>query len=741
MTDHNNSINKRKVNRDKIKVLKKNTAAVKKNIHVATRATSLIIKEARQTVTTTKTVRNIKKDAATMGKSYDEIKAALQAYASSGALNGPKGEDELQKNGLSATEALAYADLSIAAVKGVARAEIIAARRAGVAIYIVTKNGVKISVRAVKKLRKIQQQKAEIKLMEIGASVKLPVPGKKSPPLKKGVPVKVHKKPAVMVDLPSNNSLKRSGQAMRRKMPTEKKATANARRLSQKKPESSTKTPKQPDANEQRASQKKPESSAKTPKQPNANEQRVSQKKSESSAKTPKQTKTKGKATIYDVSKLEKLYGVHGNQVELTGVHGVEDNVNGVKERGGEKKPIDHTPKEVKDPSREERVAAAEQSLGVKSKSAKDQAKKTTDNKNQKAKDKKKKSREKAKNRRSKAAKNAAKRYVAKQLLEDGTDDFGAGMLTLAADYLSGKAHELIGNMFSQISSLAKSAGKKLLKWVLHGIWILLVNALSVIAGILMTAVGPILLIVVPVLALAVGGVMLIGGFFVTFNNSGQFAAGYIDEYCSAIIEEAKEYDEVNYYPSGSQYANYDDMMLAYLSRVADLEDDADLEGDAPFLWIDKRAETKAVKNVTESMFYYDTEERTETRMVQVWVTCTPTPTPEPTPVPTTAPAPSGSAGASATPAPTTAPTPAVSPTPTPIPTTQWTYYWDEEEVTITTINIYRKSAPEYMDGVSKNRILENYEILSDLFKELGYIPFGGSTICDYYGIDYKSSD
>lgn len=689
MTDHNTSINNRKVNIEKIKVLKKNTMEETKKIRVATKEASLKIKNAKQTVATTKTVQNIKKDTASMGKSYDEIKAALQAYASSGALNGPKGEDEPSKNGLSAAEAVAYADLSVATVKGVARAEIIAARRAATAVYIVTKTGAKISVRAVQKLRKIQQQKQNIQMMELGASVKLTVPKKSSPPLKANTPVVAHKKPAVMLE--SNNRLKRSGKAMRRKLPTAKKKTVN--------------------------------------------EQWLNQLKAEVPVSPARQIKTKGKATIYDVSKLEKLYGVHGGQVELTGVHGAGEEIKGVRERATEKKPVDHTPKEIKDPSKAERVAMAEETLGVKSKSAKDQAEKTTDNKKQKAKDKKKESREKAKNRRSKAAKNAAKRYVANQLLEDGTDDFGAGTLTLAADYLSGKAHELIGNMFSQISSLAKNAGKKLLKWVLHGLWILLVNALSVIVGILMTAVGPVLLIIVPVMALAIGGVMLIGGFFVSFNNSGQFAAGYIDSYCSGIIEEAKNYDEVNYYPSGSQYANYDDMMLVYLSRVADLEDDANLEGDAPFLWIDKRAETKAVKNVTESMFYYDTEERTETRLVQVWVTCTPTPTPEPTPEPTSSP--TGSADEDVTPA----PTPIVSPTPTPYPTPQWTFYWEEEEVTIKTINIYRKSASEYMAGVSKKQILENYDILKDLFEEFGYVPFGGSTVCDNYGIEYKSSD
>ena len=693
MTDQSNSINKRKVNIEKIKVLKKNTMEETKKFRVATREASLKIKQAHQTVVTSKPVRNIKKDAATLGRSYDEIKAALQAYASSGALNGPKGEDEPQKNGLSATEALAYADLSIATVKGVARAEIIAARRAATAVYIVTKTGAKISIRAVKKLRKIQQQKQNIQMMELGASVKLPVPKKSSPPLKANTPVVAHKKPAVMLE--SNNRLKRSGKAMRRKFPTAKKKTVD--------------------------------------------EQLIVQMKMEASERPVRQIKTKGKATIYDVSKLEKLYGLHGGQVELTGVHGMGEDVKGVRERVTEKKPVDHTPKEVKDPTREERVAAAEQSLGVKSKSAKDQAEKTTDNKKQKdkAKDKKKESREKAKNRRSKAAKNAAKRYVAKQLLEEGSDDFGAGLLGLAADYASGKAHELISNIFSKISGTASNVGKKLLKWVLHGLWMLFTSLFSSVTGCLIALVGPIILVVVLVIVIAVGGVMLIGGFFVSFNESGQFAAGYIDEYCSAIIEEAKDYDEVNYYPSGSQYANYDDMMLAYLSRVADLEDDANLEGDAPFLWLDKRAETKAIKNITESMFYYDTEERTETRLVQVWVTCTPTPTPEPTPEPT--PVPTGSANVAVTPAP--AKEPEVSPTPSPTPTVQWTYYWEEEEVTITTINIYRKSASEYMAGVSKNRILENYEILRDLFKDLGYVPFGGSTICDYYGIDYKSSD
>ena len=693
MTDHNTSINTRKVNIEKIKVLKKNTMAVNKKVSVATKAASLKIKQAHQTVVTSKPVRNVKKDAISMGKSYDEFKAALQAYASSGALNNSHGEEEPQKNGLSAAEAVAYADLSLTVVKGVARAEIIAARRSATAVYIVTKTGAKISVRAVKKLRKIQQQKSNIKLMELGSSVKLSVPGKKSPPLKKGVPAKIYKKPAVMIELPSNNSLKRSGKAMRRKLPTAKKKINN--------------------------------------------EQLSILMKVEATESPVRQTRTKGKAIIYDVSKLEKLYGLHGGQVELTGVHGIGEDIKGVKERTTEKKPVDHTPKEIKDPSKAERVAMAEQTLGVKSKSAKDQTKQILDNKQQKAKDKKKESREKAKNRRLKAAKNAAKRYVAKQLLEDGNDDFGAGTLSLAADFLSGKAHELVGNMFSAISSLAKKTGNKLLKWVLHGLWMLIVNVVNIIGGILIAAAGPVLMIIVPVMALAVGGVMLIGGFFVSFNESGQFAAEYIDSYCSGIVEEAKNYDEVNYYPSGSQYINYDDMMLAYLSRVADVEDDADLDGDAPFLWINKRAETKAIKDVTESMFYYETKERTELRMVQVWVTCTPTPTPTPGPTPV----PTESAVPSVTPAPTTAPMPSISPTPTPIPTTQWTYYWEEEEVTITTINIYRKSASEYMAGVSKNRILENYEILEDLFKDFGYIPMGGSTVCDYYGIDYKSSD
>ena len=98
MTDHNTSINIRKVNIEKIKVLKKNTMAVNKKVHVATKAATLKIKQVHQTVVTSKPVQNVKKETSSMGKSYDEIKAALQAYASSGALNNSHGEKEDRKS-------------------------------------------------------------------------------------------------------------------------------------------------------------------------------------------------------------------------------------------------------------------------------------------------------------------------------------------------------------------------------------------------------------------------------------------------------------------------------------------------------------------------------------------------------------------------------------------------------------------------------------------------------------------
>ena len=59
---------------------------------------------------------------------------------------------------------------------------------------------------------------------------------------------------------------------------------------------------------------------------------------------------------VYDVSKLEQTYKVHGNKVSQVETQINKEEVLGVSSRIKEKETIDYTPKEVKEPEKEEKI-------------------------------------------------------------------------------------------------------------------------------------------------------------------------------------------------------------------------------------------------------------------------------------------------------------------------------------------------------------------------------------------------
>lgn len=459
------------------------------------------------------------------------------------------------------------------------------------------------------------------------------------------------------------------------------------------------------------------------------------------------------KKYTYDVSKLEESYKVHNNSISNTDIQETnKEEMLGVHPCKKEKEKIDHTPKELKQPPKEEKVKSAEKNLGIHSKDTKD----TIEHKEIKTNKRKKQQKKKDKNIvRNSIAKREAKRYIVEQILLNGGDEnCSSGIEAVVGNIIIGKGYEMLQKVFSSFGNAFKKAASSIVKWIIAIIFYLMktiIKYLLIVLGMLVSFLASILTIVG---VIAFAGIFLIAGFFVSATESGQFAVEYIDSYCNEIITLSKNYDEVVYHPSKDRYANYDDMMLVYLSKTADLEEDANLEGNAPFLWIDKNAEEKNMKSITESMFYYETSEYERTIQIPVQVTCTPTPEPTITQVPieveeevfetisiTCTPIPE----VTATPIPIEVESElsesVVSPTPKVETEPQYTTIYIESIVMAKKIDIYMMSASEYMSKVSNQEVLENYEILKELFESLGYVSYGGTTVCDYYGIEYKSFD
>lgn len=405
---------------------------------------------------------------------------------------------------------------------------------------------------------------------------------------------------------------------------------------------------------------------------------------------------------IYDVSKLERLYKVHGCTVSVKGVHGTGGEVRGVHPRGGEKPKIDHTPKELKEPSKAEKVKAAEKQTGVKSKNHTDnlEKKQASEKKHGKHKGKADKGGKQKKSGKNSVAKDVAKRYIVEQMLLNGGDEnCSSGVEAAVGNIIVGKAGEIVQKAVSSIFKMAGKATQKLLQVIIGVVFYLTKTLIQSIIIVLGALLGPAVMTFLPVISIAVGGMYLIGGFFLSFTESGEFAVTAIESHVSGIMEISKGYDEVRIHPTRSSESNYDDMLLVYLSKVADVEDDADLEGDAPFLWIDKRAERKAINTVLDSMCYYVTGSYKKPYAVAVY-----------------------------------------------LKDAKGNYVRDEDGQlivvgyttkykTITTFDLYLEDAEDYFrDHREKNRVKENYEILLDFFTDLGYRPNGGRTICDTYG-------
>ena len=83
---------------------------------------------------------------------------------------------------------------------------------------------------------------------------------------------------------------------------------------------------------------------------------------------------------VYDVSKLEQTYKVHGNKVSQIETQINKEEVLGVSSLIKEKETIDYTPKEVKEPEKEEKLKVAKKNLKIHSKNTKDNLEQRKDN-------------------------------------------------------------------------------------------------------------------------------------------------------------------------------------------------------------------------------------------------------------------------------------------------------------------------------------------------------------------------
>lgn len=425
----------------------------------------------------------------------------------------------------------------------------------------------------------------------------------------------------------------------------------------------------------------------------------------------------------YDVSKIAEKNGIqsHGE-----GVRGISSKAadaeerNGIRQRGSKQKNLNtELLSERKTPQGEDIVRTAEERNGLKSKNPKDNLAKKKNNK-----EKKKSKHEKKKG---SLAKQEAKQFVMKQLLEEESNpDAGSGVGAMAGNIMKGKVRELF-------SRVLKSVGRLLYK-IAGAIILFLLRTVGKVMLYLFLAASLLvlffLLIIGAAAGIIVGAVYLILGFF-GFGSSGQpdSVITYIQENKAVIEELAEDYDEITYHYCSDLYGNDDDILLAYLTKVTDFSGDAINEDSAPYFTLDSNEEKNAIDSVLDKMLYY----KTGFYEVEIEVTVTPAPSPSITTTPTPTAAieqPGAEENAQATPTPALAPSVDVTPTPTPVPKKETITIVE----TITTIDIYVLTVDEWKTQNSLNAEEEEiYKILRELYESMGFSPGGGSAVSDLY--------
>lgn len=421
----------------------------------------------------------------------------------------------------------------------------------------------------------------------------------------------------------------------------------------------------------------------------------------------------KGKETAFNESRTEEKNGIHARGKK--DAYRKEEREKHISER--------------KELHGSDKIKDIEKKNGIKSEKGKE---------NRKKKESKKENKKKGNS----AARQEMKYFVMNQITGSGGDEkCSSGFGEMGAGILKSKVKN---NLQDAAVSFSKAVGKGLWKILL----MILKLGLSLLKWLLLLLLDLLVTIIAASLPILLAGALIIaffgkiGGFFGIFSKGDEFVVDRIKARAAAVAEEINKADEVRYHAydgSCDIYMNQDDMLLIYISKMADLDDlendDAFDESEAPYFIVNKRKEKKTIDEVMGDMLYF----RRGAYEKEVTVTVTPapsatdtpapsaadTPVPQPvlTPIPTPVPA-----GSAAVPVPAATPEPSGVPSVTPVPETTTV------KVIVHTLDVYMRTAEDYLaeHGLKKNQ-KEVYDVLAEVFTNMGYSPGGGSTICDSY--------
>ncbi len=414
---------------------------------------------------------------------------------------------------------------------------------------------------------------------------------------------------------------------------------------------------------------------------------------------------------------------------DLTGIEGR----NGIKQRGNERGKKSHV-SERKELHGSEKIKDIEQKNGIKS-----AAKSGKGKEERKKKEGKKGNRGKG----NPAARQEMKRFVINQITGNGGDErCSSGFGEMGAGILKSKVKN---SLQEAAASFFKAVGKALWKLLLF----LLKSGLALLKWLLFLFLDLLITIIAASLPILLAGGLVIAffgkiaGFFGIFgigSGGGEFVVDRIKERVAVIEKEIEKADEVRYHTydgSCDIYMNQDDMLLIYISKMADLDDlendDAFDGSEAPYFIINKRKEKNTIEEVFKNMLHF----RRGAYEKEVTVTVTPVPSgapsvtaaPAPQPVPTAVPG-----DLTVTPAPSAVPVPSVTPVPSGAPSVTPVPETTTVKVIVHTLDVYVLTAEEYLakHGLKKNQ-KEVYDVLAEVFSDMGYRPGGGSVICDSY--------
>lgn len=406
---------------------------------------------------------------------------------------------------------------------------------------------------------------------------------------------------------------------------------------------------------------------------------------------------------------------------------------NGIKQRGNERGKKSHV-SERKELHGSEKIKDIEQRNGIKG------AAKSGKGKEER---KKKEGKKGNKGKGNPASRQEMKRFVINQVTGNGGDEScSSGFGAMGAGILKSKVKN---SLQEAAASFFKAVGKALWKLLLF----LLKSGLSLLKWLLFLFLDLLITIIAASLPILLAGALIIAffgkiaGFFGIFGigaGGGEFVVDRIKERVAVIEKEIEKADEVRYHTydgSCDIYMNQDDMLLVYISKMADLDDlendDAFDGSEAPYFIVNKRKEKNTIEEVFKNMLYF----RRGAYEKEVTVTVTPVPSgappvtaaPGPQPVPTAVPG-----ELTVTPAPSAPPVPSVTPVPSGAPSVTPVPETTTVKVIVHTLDVYVLTAEEYLagHGLKKNQ-KEVYDVLAEVFSDMGYRPGGGSVICDSY--------